>query len=82
MSIPCGNICHKPLSHVSQSSEITDAQSLPLEHAKPLLHLVHPGTMHGHKVAHEMGMSRQPGLNQLAFMHLQIIHYKENTSRG
>jgi hypothetical protein len=39
LSIPLGDICHKPLGQVIQGSEVADAQSLPLENAKPSLHL-------------------------------------------
>ena len=38
LSIPFEDIGHKPLGQVIQGSEVADAQSLPLENAKPLLH--------------------------------------------
>src|SRR5256885_12072771 len=71
LSIPFGHKSHEPLGQVIQGSEVADAQPLPLENAKPLLHLVHPGTMHRHEVAHEAGMSSQPGLHLLSLMHLE-----------
>lgn len=82
LSIPFGNIRHEPLSQVIQGSEVADTQPLALHNAKPLLHLIHPGTMHGQEVTHEAGVSRQPGLNLLSFMHLQVVHHQENACLG
>jgi hypothetical protein len=50
LSIPFGYKSDQTLSQVKQGSELADAQSLPLDNAKLLLHLVHPGTMHGQEV--------------------------------
>jgi hypothetical protein len=38
--------------------------------------------MDGYKVAHETGVSRQPGLNQLSFMHLQVVHHQIHARLG
>lgn len=78
LSIPFGDICHKPLGQVIHGSEVADAQSLPLENAKPLLHLVHPRAMRRQEVADEAWMSCQPSLNLLASMDAGVIEHQEN----
>ncbi len=83
LNIPFGDICHKPLGQVIQGSEVAEAQSLALENAKPLLHLVHPGAMRWQEVADEAWVSCQPSLNLLASMDAGVIEHQENVpNRG
>lgn len=53
-----------------------------LENAEPSLDLVHPGAMHGRKVADEAGRIAKPGLNQFPLMHFHIVQDQENTGDG
>src|ERR1039457_6019739 len=55
---------HKRIQAFSQMflvREVDDAESLALQNAKPLFHLVHPRAMHGRVMELEAGMLCQPG---------------------
>src|SRR6266496_4517708 len=82
IGIPFRDKGHEPLSQVIQVGEIADTKPLALYDTEPLIDLVHPGTMHRNKVAHEARVSSQPGPNLLSFMHAQVIHHQENARRG
>ena len=45
MRIPFGDKSHQPFSKMIQGSPVTDAQTLALDNAEPLLDLIHPGAM-------------------------------------
>src|SRR5205823_7740462 len=49
-----------------------------LEDAKPLLNLVHPGTVNRHKETDEAGMRLEPCLNLFPFMDTGIIKHEKD----
>ena len=55
--------------------EIDNAQPFALQNAEPLLHLIHPGAMHRRMMEVETGMLPQPGFDQLAFVHPQVVQH-------
>jgi hypothetical protein len=44
--------------------------------------LFHPGTMHGHKVAHAAGVSSQPVSHLLSLVHFQVVHHQIDARFG
>jgi hypothetical protein len=82
LSIPFGDICHELLSQVIQVGEVANTQPLALENAQPLLQLVHPGTMHGQRVAHEAGVSRQPSSCLFASLYARVIEDHPDATNG
>jgi hypothetical protein len=78
MGIP---LCHKRQQAFRQmllGGDIGNLPPLPLPDREPLLDLIHPGTMHGRKVAQNARMFRQPGLDLCALVPLDIVEHHLN----
>src|SRR6266567_5524333 len=65
-----------------QVGEVTDAQPLALHNAEPLFDLVHPGAVDRQKPTDKAGVSLEPCLNLLAFMHTRVIEDQEDATNG
>jgi hypothetical protein len=59
-------------------SEVDDAQPLALEKAESLLDLIHPRAGHRRMMELEAGMLFQPGFDQFALVHLQVVQHHVN----
>jgi len=73
MLVPLLNELFKLGAQVRLRREIGDTESFPLQDAKPLLHLVHPGTMDGREMKMKSRMVFQPSLYLFAGVHPQIV---------
>jgi len=73
MLIPCGDKSQQAFRKRFLVRNIGDLQPLPLQDREPLLHVIHPGAMHGGKVEHKAWMFGQPGLHLFALMHPEMI---------
>ena len=60
-------------AQVRLGSEVCNAESFSLQDAKPLLDLIHPGTVNGRKVELKPGMIFQPILHLFARMYPQVV---------
>src|SRR6266566_2789228 len=65
-----------------QVGEVTDAQPLALHNAEPLFDLVHPGAVDRQKPTDKAGVSLEPCLNLLAFMHTRVIEDQKDATNG
>ncbi len=82
MLIPFGDKSQQAFRKMFLVRKIGDLQPLPLQDREPLLHLIHPGAMHGGKVEHKAWMFGQPGLHLFALMHPEIIEDHMNGRDG
>src|SRR6266516_3984783 len=73
MRIPFCDKSQQSLGQVIEGGEIENTEAFVLQDAKPLLDLVHPGTVDRHKETDKARMRRQPCLNLLSFMDAQVI---------
>lgn len=58
---------------VIEVGEVGSAESLPAQNGKPLLDLIHPGTVYGSEVHDETRMSLQPRASELALVDADVV---------
>jgi hypothetical protein len=76
--IPFTNERFQLCPQVVVGCKIHDAQALALKNTQPLLHLIHPGTMHGREVHHNAWMLGYPRPDFLAMMRTDMIAHQMN----
>src|SRR5262245_43768540 len=76
MLIPFRDKTVQPFGQVRFVREVSNGQALALQDTEPLLHLIHPRTMHRRMMKPEARMLRQPSLYLFARVHPQIVHHQ------
>jgi hypothetical protein len=82
--MPFGNKRHHAWRQVLLVRNLGHPPSCALHDRKPLLDLVHPGTMHRRNMQHKAPVCGQPGLDLLALVHPYIVkpHVNGRDRRG
>src|SRR5258708_7045194 len=75
VEVPIVDKGNESIRQLGQASKVRNAESLALQNTKPLLDLVHPGTMDWRKMADKARMGLQPRLHLLSLVHLQVVHH-------
>jgi len=65
-----------------QVGEVGHDQSLAMDDGKPLLDLVHPGTVHGGEVHVKARMHSEPGAHQFAMMGADVVADQVDVGNG